>query len=213
MAIDEALLVIGGPPTIRLYGWSPPGLSIGYFQQAAAFREMGGDHVLVRRPTGGGAILHQDELTFALTLESSLLPRSTGDSYRLIHSSIAAALGRVGITVAACSTEQDSPVSPGGSPWCFARPGSLDLVDRDSRKVLGSAQRRIRRPHPRTLNHGSLVIRPGTASPHLGEHLASEIATALGLHPRDGELTSTELGLARELVEVKYGNPAFTHAR
>lgn len=226
MAIDEALLVAGGPPTLRLYGWSPPGLSIGYFQESSTFQEMAGDHVLVRRPTGGGAIYHRDELTFALTLDTALLPGSLADSYRVIHDAAAAALDRIGVTVRRAvdgvSTEQPAP-------WCFANPCPSDLVDSSLRKILGSAQRRIRRPHPRTLNHGSIVIRrpevtpfcaavedqanPNAVVSDLEEYLTSEIASGLALHPQPGEATREELDLARQLMGCRYGNAAFTHRR
>lgn len=228
MAIDEALLVAGGPPTLRLYGWSPPGLSIGYFQEASPFREIPGHHVLVRRPTGGGAIYHRDELTFALTLDTSLLPGSLADSYRVIHDAAAAALDRIGVTVR-WALDGVSSEQPANSPWCFANPCRSDLVDSSLRKILGSAQRRIRRPHPRTLNHGSIVIRRPEATPFcaavedqaspdavvsdLEEYLASEVANGLALHPQPGEATREELDLARQLMERRYGNAAFTHRR
>lgn len=231
MAIDEALLVSGGPPTLRMYGWSPPGLSIGYFQEVAPFRQIPGDHVLVRRPTGGGAIYHGHEVTFALTLDAALLPGSLADSYRLIHTAVAAALQRVGVPV----NRIDPP--PAGrparphleSPWCFANPGPPDLVDAQQRKILGSAQRRIRRPRPRTLTHGSLVlsrpaatpfcaavadhVRPDDVLSDLEDSLSREIAAGLALHPRDGEITAAELATARDVMNRRYGNSSFTNRR
>ncbi len=228
MAVDEALLISGGPPTLRLYAWSPPGLSIGYFQGVASFLDIPGEHVLVRRPTGGGAIYHDHEVTFALTLDTSLLPESIGESYRLIHVAVASALRQVGVDV---RQQGDLPVTEdtSDSPWCFASPQPLDLVDNERRKILGSAQRRIRRPRSRTLNHGSLVLsRPGVTPfcaavadqvspedvlPELEDYLGLEVAAMLALHPESGTTTDEELALAVELVGRKYGEPSFTNLR
>lgn len=227
MAMDEALLVSGGPPTLRLYEWSPPGLSIGFFQEVAPFREIPGDHVLVRRPTGGGAIYHGHEVTFSLTLDTSLLPGSVADSYRLIHTAVASALRQVGVSVQ--QMEEHSPRDDSKSPWCFADPRPPDLVDGETRKILGSAQRRIRRPRPRTLNHGSLVLSRPAATPFcaavadqvspddargdLEDGLSREIAAGLGLRPQPCRITDAELASARDLMDRRYGNPSFTNRR
>ncbi len=229
MALDEALLVLGGPPTLRLYAWSPPGLSIGYFQGAAPFLDIPGEHVLVRRPTGGGAIYHDHEVTFALTLDTSLLPESVGESYRLIHAAVASALRRVGVVVRQQGDQMPATEDTPANPWCFANPESRDLVDNERRKILGSAQRRIRRPRSRTLNHGSLVLsRPGVTPfcaavadqvspedvlPELEDYLGLEVAAMLALHPESGTTTDEELALAVELVGRKYGEPSFTNLR
>src|SRR2546423_9952589 len=75
MAVDEFLLdcwaAVGAPPTLRFYGWAPPCLSLGYFQpfgvvDVAGCRSLGVE--VVRRPTGGRAILHDRELTYSLAL-------------------------------------------------------------------------------------------------------------------------------------------------
>jgi lipoate-protein ligase A len=87
MARDEALLA-EGTPALRFYRWSPPCVSLGYFQNAAADIDL--DYLtregidLVRRPTGGRAVLHEHELTYAVVLPESLLPAGVVPSYRKI---------------------------------------------------------------------------------------------------------------------------------
>ena len=210
MALDRALLDGAGPPTLRLYGWSPPGLSLGWFQDEAPFRGVPGRHVLVRRPTGGGAIYHDDEITFALTADADLLP-DLDASYALLHDAIATALRAVGVPVhriehgPACGARA-------AAGWCFAVPGRHDLVTADGRKIVGSAQRRVRRPTPRLLHHGSLVLTTPAATPFcaaVAEHVAVDdvrevlamglvaaLARALRLRPEPGALAPRELALA-----------------
>ena len=86
MGLDEALLdSADSPPTLRLYRWSPAGLSLGYFQSMEICNRLaGGEHVIVRRITGGGAIYHDDEITFALTIDAAALPAAIPESYELI---------------------------------------------------------------------------------------------------------------------------------
>ena len=109
MALDEALLQTPGPPTLRLYGWSPPGLSLGYFQAASDFEAVPGDHVVVRRITGGGAIYHADEITFALTADANVLPGNVPASYELIHNAVATALERIGVATVMAGSPAPSP--------------------------------------------------------------------------------------------------------
>src|SRR5262249_51091426 len=104
MAWDEALLdaVVADPSAayLRTYGWSVPTLSLGYFQ---SYAEMEPDprwrHVpVVRRPTGGGAIWHDQELTYALILPPHHpLARPARELYLALHSAIVAILRSVGV--------------------------------------------------------------------------------------------------------------------
>jgi lipoyl(octanoyl) transferase len=212
MALDEALLQSPGVPTLRVYGWSPPGVSLGYFQSASGFESLPGDHVLVRRITGGGAIYHADEITFALTADDGVLPGNIPASYELVHSAVAAALKQNGIPTVAAG----SPVQVGGrvaEPWCFKDPRGADLVDTDGAKVLGSAQRRLRRPVSRVLHHGSLIVTPPVPKARLVAALIAEIGLALGLRPEPGELTAEEQTLADALRQQRYEDPGFTLRR
>src|SRR5262249_19169044 len=105
MALDEALLeAVSGDPTtalLRTYGWSEPTLSLGYFQTIAAVESESRWRGLpiVRRPTGGGAILHHHEITYALALPASHpLSRPAAALYRAVHSACSAVLALHGIT-------------------------------------------------------------------------------------------------------------------
>jgi lipoate-protein ligase A len=212
LAVDAALLETPGPATLRIYGWAPAGLSLGRFQDPAAFRGLPGPHALVRRQTGGGAIYHGDELTFALTLDER--PDWTIEAaYAAVHDALRRALSRFGVR---CErrTADGPPQSPRAlrAAWCFERPGRHDLVAPDGRKLCGSAQRRIRRPSPRVLHHGSLVVRCPDATPFcasiadqvdpepiragLTDAIVDELALVLGLEPRAGELSTAEVRLA-----------------
>lgn len=210
MALDEALLRCDGPPTLRLYEWSPPGISLGYFQPAGEFQSLRGDHVLVRRITGGGAIHHDGGITFALTADAHLLPTSVPASYELIHGAVAAALQENGVATAMAG----SAGRAGGrarQPWCFAEPCGADLVC-DGAKVLGSAQRRLRRPRPRILHQASLRVPPPLRPPPLREALIAQISLALGLSSEPGETTEEERDLAHSLCQ-SYQDPRFTLRR
>jgi len=212
MALDEVLLRRDGPPTLRLYGWSPPGLSLGWFQPAEPFLALPGPHFVVRRRTGGGAIYHGDEITFAITIAAVLLPAAVAASYVLLHRAVQRALSAVGV-----ETELvPGPGTPCGrvrAGWCFETPGPHDVVLRaNGRKVVGSAQRRIGGPSGRVLHHGSIVLRAPAATPFCGavadvvdaglvatdlrRALAAELAAALGLAPAPGEATAEELAAA-----------------
>lgn len=166
MAVDEAIFerVAAGlaPPTLRIYGWCPPGISLGYFQaldegvDVDAIRGRG--YGLVRRPTGGRAIIHHHEVTYSVCIRSEDL--RTGDSvlksYRELSTGIAVGLCSLG--AAAQMPEKPSVGREKGHELpavCFAKTGGGDMVV-DGRKIVGSAQ--MRRAGA-ILQHGSIPIR------------------------------------------------------
>src|SRR6266852_2580802 len=144
MAADEALLesAQAGVASLRFYGWSEPTLSLGYFQSE---RSRVSNHLLaglpfVRRPTGGDALVHDHEVTYALALPAGA-PWQTGKSWlQRMHGIISAALEQWGV-VAPLSSPADNP--PFGGVLCFQHitPGDI-VIGLD--KVVGSAQRRQR---------------------------------------------------------------------
>lgn len=227
MAVDEALLQVAATPTLRLYGWQPHAVSLGYFQAAADFADLPAGTPMVRRLTGGGAICHGDEVTFSLALAAAALPPSIPDSYALLHDAVLAALRVVGVTAIRLQGGHPPAARP-AERWCFAIPGQGDLVT-PAGKLLGSAQRRIRTPTARVLHHGSLVLHRPALTPFvaavaddaaatltrqaLHTALIDRIATALAMTPVPGERTDAETTLAAHLRHERYGNPAFTFSR
>ncbi len=145
MALDEALSLSvreGAPATLRLYGWLRPSLSIGCFQKTGDIdtgylNESG--IPLVRRPTGGRAILHGEELTYSFSSKSEG-PFSGGliETYRSLSMAFSDALRRLGIPVA---MEQKREGAYAGSPLCF-QSSSFGELSLNGRKLVGSAQRR-----------------------------------------------------------------------
>ncbi len=164
MAVDEAILdgVRQGesPATLRLYAWEPPCFSLGYAQSAAdvdqAFLERAGWH-LVRRPTGGRAILHTDELTYSVIgpPEDPRLAGSVLESYRCLSQALLQALHLLGIPAEAHEkSSENAPASTHANPVCFEVPSNYEITV-GGKKLVGSAQARRRSG---VLQHGSLPL-------------------------------------------------------
>jgi lipoyl(octanoyl) transferase len=161
MAIDEAILEAVGRgvrlPTLRLYRWKPACLSLGYAQPLSDVDfERAQDHGwhIVRRMTGGRAILHTDELTYsvALPLEHPLVRGTISDSYRRISGALMAALDNMGLQVNADKRVKGPAQAVG--PVCFEVPSDYEITAR-GKKLIGSAQVR---KHNGALQHGSLPL-------------------------------------------------------
>jgi len=161
MAVDEAILMEIGAgrslPTLRLYAWNPPCLSLGYAQSSRdanleALIKNG--WTLVRRPTGGRAILHIDELTYSVIAPPGD-PRVTGsvlESYRRLSKALLSALNSLGLEAQA---DPHTEVSQTGSgPVCFEVPSNYEITV-EGKKLIGSAQARRREG---ILQHGSLPL-------------------------------------------------------
>ncbi|TVR18574.1 MAG: lipoate--protein ligase family protein [Anaerolineaceae bacterium] len=161
MAIDEAIMnaVIAGssPPTIRFYAWSPACLSLGYGQRAAdadieRLQKRGWD--VVRRATGGRAILHAHEMTYSVTVPDSH-PLAEGgiiESYRRISEALRRGLVALGLRTGA---ERKKERLRDTGPVCFEVPSHYEITIGDGRKLIGSAQLRRRGG---LLQHGTLPL-------------------------------------------------------
>lgn len=159
MGRDEAVLRAVGageqPPTLRLYGWQPPCLSLGYGQRSADVdfaRATALGWEVVRRPTGGRAILHTDELTYSVTLPAGhpLAAGSVIESYRRISAALLNALQRLGAQAVA---DRQTAAQEAGAV-CFETPSHYEVTV-GGRKLIGSAQ--VRR-FGGVLQHGSLPL-------------------------------------------------------
>jgi lipoate-protein ligase A len=164
MAVDEVLLegAAAGtaPPTLRFYAWAPACLSLGYFQpfevvDVAGCRSLGVD--VVRRPTGGRAILHDRELTYSVALPLKLLGDGGAvlSSYHRVSLALERGLNRLGAPVVLAPESAAQP-DPDRGPVCFDRPSAHEIL-LDGRKLVGSAQ--VRRATA-ILQHGSILIEP-----------------------------------------------------
>jgi lipoate-protein ligase A len=143
----------GQPPALRVYTWPVPTLSLGRFQDAADVDEHACARLgvpITRRPTGGAALLHGADLTYAVAMPlAGGVDRGVQPVYDRIAGALIAGLRRVGVSAAIARHE-----GPPGAV-CFAGQQGADLRVGD-RKVCGSAQ--VRR-HGAVLQHGSILLR------------------------------------------------------
>jgi lipoate-protein ligase A len=163
MAVDEAIFRVNrhidAPPTLRFYGWASPAVSLGYFQdikkevdvEACRRRRT---HI-VRRPTGGKAVLHEGDLTYAVVARESnpLFPSDILGTYRVISHCISRGLALLGIE-AEMADNSRMPDCDSLKASCFSSPSRHELLVR-SRKICGSAQIRA---HGVFLQHGSILM-------------------------------------------------------
>jgi len=213
MAVDRALLESEGA-WLRFYEWSEATISLGWFQTIEDLPDAPEGVPIVRRLTGGGALLHDRELTISLALPEALLPGGGIETYRPLHDAVGEALRALGIPVET-APRRPTTRARGGAAWCFARAAAPDLVLPGSGKIFGSAQRRRR---GRILHHGSLFLRApsrpaGAAALDLEETgpILSSVAAFLGrffeLPPRRIPELPTEISArARRFLEAAAGS-------
>ncbi|HEX7217086.1 MAG TPA: biotin/lipoate A/B protein ligase family protein [Methylomirabilota bacterium] len=247
MALDESLLRgrLAGttPPTLRFFAWRPPTISLGYGQPLdARIDESAGSSLgigLVRRPTGGSAILHEGpdlELTYSVVAATGDF-EGAGDllqTYQWIGRALAAGINRIGAPVEMVPVQ---PSDPAAMPtFCFARTGSYEL-EIAGLKIVGSAQRRQGRGF---LQHGSLMLGAApdrlrrvfpterdplagmtTLEAVLGRRpsfeeslaaLADGFRAVHGLDLSPGGLSAEEMDRAEALVRDKYATLRWTRA-
>ncbi len=227
MALDEVLLesAQAGTPSLRFYTWPTATLSLGYFQSAT---ERFSDPLLaelpyVRRASGGGAIVHDREVTYALALPAGAdwQPREESWLCRM-HYRIQAALEDLGVRVGICACGQERWL---GRFLCFEHqtPGDLLL---DEHKIMGSAQRRR---GGALLQHGSLLLAQSPHTPSLpgirertgieldpaavGPAVTRQLTDQLGWQFEPGPLNAFERNRAQEIEAEKYANSRWTEKR
>jgi lipoate-protein ligase A len=233
MALDEALLKAVGAgelgAVLRMYGWSVPTLSLGYFQRISEVRAEARFRAvpMVRRLTGGGAIWHHHEVTYALAVpESHSVSRPSTQLYRAVHAAIAG--GLVGLGIA--TVRQGEVFSPGDCErsrplLCFTDLSREDVVI-EGAKIVGSAQRRR---WGAVLQHGSVLLARSSRTPELpglcdvanvsaepaewSDRLVEWITEGLSLCPQTATIPDGVRMRAGERDAGRYRDPAWTEIR
>jgi lipoyl(octanoyl) transferase len=235
MSVDEALLeaAVAGDATLRFYQWIEPTLSLGYFQRYGDRAAHAASQAcpVVRRQSGGGAILHDRELTYSLSLPPAFpLARDPGALYTTVHNAFRTLLARDFTPARAAPWQleinrRSSPLAPSEEPFlCFQRRACGDLLLESppaaatnspplAYKILGSAQRRHRGA---ILQHGSLLIARSPRAPELpgwedltggilplGELTASLVRQLSGLLPVDSRTTELSVATFKRAREIE----------
>ena len=228
MAVDESLLdsfAEADRCCWRFYRWNEPTLSLGYFQSSEDRQQHPSSLVcpIVRRASGGGAIVHDVELTYSFVAPAgSCWSQHPHQLYELIHSLLVDVLGELGMKGASLFSHTGGTASEQKPFLCFQRRFSGDVIYGEA-KIAGSAQRRRRRA---VLQHGSVLLASSSAAPELPgiceltgceltfdelvDRWLPRLESNLKLTFSDHALTDTEKQTARQYVETKYGSDRWT---
>lgn len=243
MAVDEALLKSAnddGQITLRFYEWAAPTLSLGYFQKSAdrALHPASVDCEMVRRSSGGGAILHDRELTYSLSLPgTNRWSSKQNDLYGTVHKALVDFLNESGISakqfefppvaIEAGKEAELSSTATGNRHrfLCFERRTAGDIVLGEF-KIGGSAQRRL---SGATLQHGSLLMNRSAFAPELPgiwdlaapvtskssfvDGIVNALAAGLNLSLKTTSLSAEQKKNAETILDEKYGNTGWTCKR
>ncbi len=248
MAVDEALVEAvdrgDSPPVLRLYRWTPPCLSLGFAQPPeAADAEFCAAHGVdvVRRPTGGRAVLHHLELTYAVAAPLGQAPFhfDLQAAYQAICRALVAGLRRLGVPAGISGRPEGGLIKPTRAIPCFVGPAAGEVVV-EGRKLVGSAMRRV---GDSILQHGSILegwdgalqagclgladdggLRPAVvtlqdvlgappATPELAEALARGFEEAFAVQLTPASLREGERRRAERLAAERYGHRRWTVER
>lgn len=240
MAVDETLLTAAsesGLPTLRFYQWARPTLSLGYFQNYAErdTHTASQDLDIVRRLSGGGAIVHDHELTYSLFLPAAhRLAQDTQALYDAVHEAIIETLNEFlkASEYQAVPCQQSLNLAASDEPFlCFERRSMGDILllrkkTNRMRKIVGSAQRRRRGV---VMQHGSILLEQSLATPELAgiaeiaqtkisldkltSRLTDAFALKLALDLLPYELSKELTASAHQLHSAKYLDSTWTKRR
>ena len=208
MAIDEALLEFAAVPSIRFYQWHSRALSFGYFGKFADVATYAGERDLVRRWTGGGIVLHGDDLTYSIVIPANdaALDESSILIYEKVHCALCTTLNEIGkraVVVGSARCADRTPQRGVPTNNCFANPVRADVM-LDGRKVAGAAQRRAR---------SGLLQQGSIQGVDLGNGLANRFVRALSANCSERKINEEILKRARELAQRKYGADSWLRKR
>jgi len=230
MAVDEALLLSApnSGPTLRFYQWEVPTLSLGYFQSTAerSGHEASASCPIVRRSTGGGAIVHDQELTYSFVIPDRQQDKSAAQPlYYAFHETLILAIASLGIEATLFTAETLLQVGQVEPFLCFQRRAAGDVI-LGGAKICGSAQRRQKEA---MLQHGSILLQKSIFAPELLgiQDLSAQSLTAerlvkawlpllenrLKLRIRPGGITPTEQLSAERLAEDRFGADSWSLRR
>lgn len=227
MAIDESIAIHCSKgkvlPTIRLYGWKPPAISIGYFQSLAEevdlkqCKNLGVD--FIRRITGGGAVFHDKEVTYSFVIreDNPLVPRAVLDSYKKICEGLIQGLAIMGLSATfvplndiVVNGKKISGNAQTRRNHCILQHGTM-LTDVDVKKMfslLKVPQEKIKdkliksvEERVTCLNH---QLQRDVGFEEVCAALAKGFEGGLGVDMEKDELTRSEINLAEEIEKKRY---------
>ena len=219
MAIDENLLPEISQlqkPLLRIYGWDRPAVSIGYVQKYSAAPQKG--YTIVRRPTGGGVVFHDVDLTYTVIIPTGhwIEKQNRLESYHIFHRIVIKALASLNIT----SQLVESATEPidRSTMCCFSSPTRYDVVSSNSDdtakkqiKVAGAAQRRTKYG---ILHQGSIVVENiSSERKKITESLLSAFMQELNISFSSFKPSAEFFSSAAKLVEKKYATKNWNKQR
>jgi len=207
MAVDQLLMEsCGDIPTLRIYQWSEPTVSFGYFNSLEGAKStFSGNITYVRRWTGGGVVDHRCDVTYTLAIPRSheLACTHGAESYKVIHQALADVLQLAGENVRLTTCCEGD-----GGSQCFTNPVAYDLTDLAGRKIAGAGQRRSRYG---LLHQGSVIpqLAPDVFRGEMLEGLGNQLAEKC----EDFQPAQKLLAEAVRLAGVRYASQAWLGKR
>ena len=194
MAMDEIILEEISVPILRTYRWLRPAVSFGYFEKYSAVENQYSNREMVRRWTGGGVVLHGEDVTYSIMAprDCALSKMQPAQSYLAVHELIMQTMQELGMAASLTAA-----ASPKISAACFKNAVSHDVLLGD-RKIAGAAQRRTRAG---LLHQGSIQ------STELPDDFIEKFAVKLAIEVIQRPAKQGELAAAIALAESKYATP------